>query len=288
MKSHRIGGLTQLQQQPPPISAPDSGWPTVSVSAKSDGTKPLICATALGTIWLLSIVIALLSSSFGRYSMPITSGDWSQHMLIVEADFHNARLSPGKQSWDAGHLAGYPGWSHALVAYTAITLGTDPLRAMQIWTTIFLITGCFVMALRLAFHAKGPPSFFGAGIASIFLAACAYAGFALRGHIELNYFFPQLAGTVIAMAGLTALQHLEWDVTLASLMVVLLGGAVLPNIHLLPAMWFTLAALIILWLTSKNWRVASVQCVLISITNLLLWRAAGGAMVNVSITMVGS
>ncbi len=179
-------------------------------------------------------------------------------------------------------MIGYPGWSHALVAHTAADFDMDPLRSMQIWTAIFLITGCFVMALRLTFRAKGPPSFFGTAIAIVFLAACAYTGFGLRSHIEQNYFFPQLAGTVIAIAGLAALQHLEWDVTLASLMVVFLGGVVLPNVHLLPAVWFTLAGLIFLWLTSRNWRLASVQCVFVAVTNLLLWDAAAGGMVNMS------
>jgi hypothetical protein len=179
-------------------------------------------------------------------------------------------------------MTGYPGWSHALVAYTAAALGVNPLRSMQIWTTIFLITGCFVMAVRLTFQAKGPPSVFGTGITVIYLAACAYAGFALRGHIERNYFFPQLAGTVIAIAGLAALQNLDWDATLASLLVVFLGGVVLPNVHLLPAMWFTFAGLIILCLTSRSWRMASLQCALIAMTNLFLWHVAAGEMVNMS------
>src|ERR1019366_632759 len=243
-------------------------------NATSGDRTPVIRATIL--VGLVSVVVALFLSSFGRYSMPITSGDWAQHMALVETDFHNARLTPGGQSWDAGFMTGYPGWSHALVAYTAAGLDIDPLRSMQIWTAIFLIIGCVVMAVRLVLQAKGPPSFFGIAITTIFLAGCAYFGFALRGHITRNYFFPQLAGTVIAISALTALQFLEWDITLASLMVVLVGGVVLPNFHLLPAMWFTLAGLIIFCLTSRNWRLTSLQCAFISVTNLFLWRLTAG------------
>lgn len=229
---------------------------------------------------LLSVVFALFLSSFGRYSVPITSGDWAQHMALVETDVHNALLSQGGQLWDAGFMAGYPGWSHVLVAYPAAALDIDPLRSMQMWTAILLIAGCFVMAVRLVFQAKGPPSFFGAGVTAVFLATCAYSGFGLRGHILGNYFFPQLAGTVVAIAALAALELVEWNITLASLMVVLMGGVVLPNFHLIPAIWFTFAALIIFCLTSGNWRLTSLQCAFIAITNLSLWRAGAGQTVS--------
>jgi hypothetical protein len=258
-------------------SSPDSGEPVSSLPANPHGLILRVPVVAVATVWVVAIIIALFLSLFGRFSMVITSGDWAQHMLLVETDFHNARLAPGQQAWNAGNLEGVPGWSQAIVAYTAAALAVNPLQSMQIWTTIFLITGCFVMAVRFSFHANGPPSLAGVGIASVFLAACAYAGFALRGHIQGNYFFAQLAGTVIAITALAALQLFEWDVTLGSLTIVLLGGVVLPNIHLLPAMWFTLAGLIHLYLTAKNWRMAFVQCAFVSITNLLLWRGSAGA-----------
>jgi hypothetical protein len=275
-----------MQPLQPSSVTPTSGSsvPTVPLSARPDSTKLFFRVATLVAIWQFSIVVAVFSSSLGRYSVPITSGDWAQHMALVEVDFHNAQPSSAKPSWDAGFMTGYPGWSHAVVAYTAVALDLDPLRSMQIWTAVFLITGCFIMAARMAFHADHPPSFLGIVATSAFLAACAYSGLALRGHIERNYFFPQLAGTVIAIAALAMLQHLEWDVLAASLFIIVLGGIVLPNFHLLPAVWFTLAGLIFIFLGTNHWRLAMAQCALIGMAALFLWFRTGGVMLKSSDT----
>jgi hypothetical protein len=236
----------------------------------------------LFAIWLASMTFVISSSSLGRYALTITSGDWAQHMESVESIFHNIGLPPGQARWDAQVMAGYPSLSHQVVAYTAAAADISPLQSMQVWAIGLLITGCLVVAVRLLVLADRTPTAFAIGITALYLATCAYSGLGLRSHIERNFFFPQFTGTVVALAGLTAMQRLKWDAVLRSIMIVFLGGAVLPRMHLIPAMWFTGAALIVYVLTSDDLKLGFKRGALIGGATIFLWWIGSGTMAQAS------
>lgn len=200
-------------------------------------------------------------------------------MVIVETHFYNSRLlAPQEQPLEPGLvISQYPQWSHQLVAGTAALLDFNPLRSMQVWAILWLITGCYLISLRIVFL---PDNQLQAGrilFTGLYLAVCAFMGFGLRGHIEDNFFFAHLAGTVLAIAGIIALQHFSWGDTLASLFIVLWGGIVLPNFHLVPAVWFALSGVLILVLRAKHTAPSVLYSLLIGVICLLSWSPQGGS-----------
>ena len=148
----------------------------------------------------------------------------------------------------------YPQWSFRVVADTAARFHLDPLRSLQIWSIIWLISGCYLIALRLTFLRDGLPPLTTIGITSLYLAICAYFGFGMRGHIEGNFFYPQLSATTLALAGVFVLQRFKLNYNIAALFVILWGGVVIPNFHLIPAAWFSFSGVIVLALIAANLR----------------------------------
>jgi hypothetical protein len=232
-------------------------------------------AKTLVVLLLLSIFVALISSAFGKYAIHTTSGDWAQDMAAVETFYHNGALSPQQQPLD-NPMGKYPEWSFRLVASMARLLDLNPLRSIQIWAIVWLILGCYVIAVRLSFLGNTPPP----GtivITAAYLAICAFLGFGIRGHIEGNFFFGQLGGTVLAVAGLTVIQCFIADATVTSLFTVLLGGIVLPNFHLVPAVWLTAAGMIVIILRTPDRKLALLCSFLVGIINVLSWAPQGGS-----------
>lgn len=196
-------------------------------------------------------------------------------MAAVETFYHNGALSPQQQPLD-NPMGKYPEWSFRLVASMARLLDLNPLRSIQIWAIVWLILGCYVIAVRLSFLGNTPPP----GtivITAAYLAICAFLGFGIRGHIEGNFFFGQLGGTVLAVAGLTVIQCFIADATVTSLFTVLLGGIVLPNFHLVPAVWLTAAGMIVIILRTPDRKLALLCSFLVGIINVLSWAPQGGS-----------
>ena len=233
-------------------------------------------AIVLIALWAISILAAFVACSFGRYAIHTMSGDWANEMAMIEADYHNATL-PHEQPIVIDYSLHYPHWGFALVASTAARFRLNPLRSMQVWTIAWLISGCFLLAVRLASISKDRPPLGTMILTALYLAVCAYIGFGWRGQVEGNFFFAQLSATTLALAGLVALQFCAWQENLTSLFIVLWGAIVLPNFHLVPAVWFTLAGIIILLSRTTNLRASLLNSVLVGLIAASSWILQGSS-----------
>ena len=223
-------------------------------------------ATIIFAVWLVSVLACMATSHFGRYAIATMSGDWAGHMLLAETYFHNVKLpdnSPLKwadEGLEGGLAANYPHLSSSAVAVIAYYFDLNPLRSIQAWSLVLLLTGCLFTAIRVVYVRKHMLSSGTLLLTAAWLAACSYCGFGLRGHVQENFFFAQFFGTVLAICGLAILQRHRPIGPLTLLGVILWGGIVLPNSHLVPAIWFILAAVLQIFLVEERVRRALVEC----------------------------
>lgn len=235
-----------------------------------------VTTLVLLALWVASVAFVVFSSRGGANAIEIQSGDYALHMIAVEG-YHHTATSAQEPLPDVAEMNTYPRWSHATVGYSSAVLGISPLQSIQIWDLILIVSGCLILALRVVQSADERPSYIGIVVCVLFLLASSYAGFGFSGHVEGNFFFPQLFGTVLAMGCLLLLQRVNLDVLIAGGVIFLVGGLCLPNIHLLPAIWFTLAALIHLVLTGNNWKKAIATCCVVGLACLYIWFGGSGS-----------
>lgn len=226
---------------------------------------------------LLAMLVVNLASDFGRNSVEINSGDFGLHMIAVETVYHNnlATSTLNEKPLDGGDMATYPQWSHFLVGYTAALMEADPLRVMQVWISVFLVLGALIMALRLVFVKQTLPTFPAMLSLVFYLATCAYIGFGLSGHIERNFFFPQFIGTVVAIGAYDIFWRLKLNPYIAIMLVLVVGILILPNMHLIPSLWFTLAALITIFFQAERLWLATLLCFSAGLICLYAWTGHG-------------
>jgi hypothetical protein len=238
-------------------------------------------ATILVGIWAFFVFIALWMCQFGRYAIPATSGDFALNMQGIETRYYNATLPAGQSPLDSGDAEHYPHWSFDLVAHTALFLDLNPLRAQQVWISIALVSGAFLVALRLMFVPARPPSVMGVLLAAVFLAACAFMGFGLPGHVVQNFFFAALFGTVLAIGAFTLLEHIRSTRVGVLIGIIIVGGIVLPNVHLAPAVWFISSALLFIFFEEINIKLAVLKCIVVGgITTFFLMQTEGATMIQ--------
>src|ERR1035441_8449628 len=81
----------------------------IESSSRKSPSRPLNSRTSLVVIAIVCLLAALISSGFGRYAVRMNSGDWAQHMGVVETLCSNFRLAgmPEEKPLDAGLMSQY-------------------------------------------------------------------------------------------------------------------------------------------------------------------------------------
>jgi len=207
-------------------------------------------------LWGAGIGVVLTTSHGGLMGVPTMGVDWAHTMALADHIGAYGEVRSYSPSDNLQEMRTYPPWSHWSIVLLARLLGISTLRSIQILIAVLIVTGCMLVAVRVMSPLQRggqSPTLLGVCLAAVFLAVFEYAGIDLPGHIRYNFFYAQLFGTVLAIACYILLRKLKAGEISTYLFVVLVGGIILPRVHLVPALWFNLAALIYLVFTA-DWR----------------------------------
>jgi hypothetical protein len=141
-------------------------------------------------------------------------------------------------------MALYPDWPHRAVALAATNFGISAIQALSLISSLLIILGSILAAIRIVRSTNGYASVLTVVSIGVALYSLTSIGLSLSGHIRYNYFYPQLFSTVAALAFFYVLDSYEQQTISALVLIVVVGGIILPNLHLIGALWFSTAALI--------------------------------------------
>lgn len=186
--------------------------------------------------------LSLLKTEWGQRSSSFHI-DGANHLSIAETIWQE--IDPSTRS-NFLILDRYPNLAHRMVAFMAHVTGRDLLQVMAATNGVLVYVSCLLVGIRwVGLMRRRQPAvsevsiLFGltlAGLTSVFgLGNMVH-------HFQANYFFPHIFSTVLAMALLLVVQHLESFGVRAVLFFA--GTLLLTRMHLVGALWFILAALI--------------------------------------------
>jgi hypothetical protein len=206
-------------------------------------------------VYVLLICSVLVQSRMGRYATPILGVDWAHHMSLVETLYSDGDRDVNDRIGNLAEMSGYPDGSHWAVVYLANFCHISPLQSIQIWVGVLTLTASFLLVLKWNLYIHSLPGH-NIWLRYVLLAAwalfAAYMGVNASGHTASNFFFAQLFGTVIAIGVHYLLQRGGLHGTIRVCLVIVTAGVLLPNIHLLPAVWFLTASLLCLFAEAET------------------------------------
>lgn len=197
----------------------------------------LAIAAVVGGWWL---------SDGGRAALLPPYSDFGNHMAVIEAWVIDGDLRFAAENESLGEMVDYPLGAHRLAYLWSVVTGMNPIFSLHLVATIMAMAGVLLFAavlvhLILAAGITHLRAWVAAGLAVIVVALMGMLGLGVFGHLKLGFFYPQLVGTVLALAGWAVLLSGRVSGEWVRFGFVVGWVQLLLLFHLLPAVWFAAA-----------------------------------------------
>lgn len=203
------------------------------------------------------LLILLVIISAGVFSFGVTHGgtrgvagrgaDWAHHLSLIELFWRDGNRELARATGSLGEMAVYPPLSHWICAVASHIFHLPPPQTIQILSTFFACLGCILLGVRYVrliekqeLHSR--PRLILYSIVSVLLIGTALVGLGIFGHVQFNFFYPQLVATVFAMWGIELVKRCGKSGTLLTIIFIQMLGIFITCTHLLAGLWFYLAA----------------------------------------------
>jgi hypothetical protein len=191
----------------------------------------------------------------GRFATPVLGVDWAHNMALVETLYSDGGRDITDRAGNLGEVSAYPDGSEWAVVYLAKIFRLNPLQSIQILVGVLCLTASFLLTLKWNCYVwayEGNRVWLRYALVVLWGAFGTYMGLNAAGHTAWNFFFAQLFGSVIAIGSHYLLQRVELGETAKVCCIIAIGGILLPNIHLIPAVWFVGASILCLLASSDT------------------------------------